>query len=121
MFSFENLTAFTKAREIVCKVYDLTRSFPAEEKFGLCSQLQRAVISVPSNIAEGSGRCSLKEKIHFIEIAYGSLMEAYCQLVLAVDLNYIEEKDLSELRDLFFDEARILSGLKNKFSEYLNP
>ena len=81
-FSFDKLEAYTSSRGLVKDVYDLTGKFPNTEKYGLSDQLRRAVISIPSNIAEGSGRSSIKEKIHFIEIAYGSLMEVYCQLQL---------------------------------------
>ncbi len=81
-FSFDKLEAYTSSRRLVKDVYDLTGKFPNTEKYGLSDQLRRAVISIPSNIAEGSGRSSIKEKIHFIEIAYGSLMEVYCQLQL---------------------------------------
>ena len=85
-FSFENLRVYQDARQLVVVVYRLSSKFPRTEAFALCQQLQRSIVSVPSNIAEGSGHRSVKEKIHFIEIAYGSLMEAYCQLEIASDL-----------------------------------
>ena len=69
-------------------------------------------MSVPSNIAEGSGRFSSKEQLHFFEIAYGSLMEAYNQLILATDLNYINENDLDDLRPKIDSVARMLNGLR---------
>lgn len=120
-FSFENLEAYKKAQMLVGSVYDLTRKFPQFEMYALASQLRRAIVSVPSNLAEGSGRCSTKEKVHFIEIAFGSLMESYCQLSLAQDLGYITEEDVMAVKPDFFEVSRLLSGLKNSFSTKLNP
>lgn len=78
LFQFERLVAWQKAKELALCVYQLVATFPQHEQFALSSQIKRAVISVPSNIAEGSGRTSMKEKIHFLEIAFGSLTETYC-------------------------------------------
>ena len=88
-YSFENLDVWKLSRELVVDVYKIQQSFPSIERFGLGDQLRRAVVSIPSNIAEGSSRHSVKEQIHFIDISTGSLMEVYCQLLLALDLNYI--------------------------------
>lgn len=88
-FSFERLKVWELSREIVREVYTLTKLFPNDERFGLIDQLRRAAVSIPSNIAEGSGRKSFKDQAHFVEIAYGSLMEVCCQLTVAVDLLYI--------------------------------
>ncbi|MCI6549580.1 MAG: four helix bundle protein [Prevotella sp.] len=82
-FYFKKLDVYDYSSELVEYIYRLLKDFPSEEKYALCSQLGRAVISIPSNIAEGFGRVSSKEKIHFIEIAYGSLMEVFCQLELS--------------------------------------
>lgn len=87
--------------------------FPNFEKYALCDQIRRAIISVPSNIAEGCGRPSYKERIHFVEIAYGSLMECYCQLVLAEDLKYISSQSLIAIKPLFEEVAKMLSGFRN--------
>lgn len=88
-YRFEKLNVWIEARALVVMVYGIIKKFPMEERFALCDQLRRAVISIPSNIAEGCGRVSVKEQIHFMEIAYGSLMETYTQLQIGVDLNYI--------------------------------
>lgn len=119
-YSFEKLKVWQKARELVVKVYELLDKFPNFEKYALCDQLRRAIVSVPSNIAEGSGRTSLKEQIHFIEIAYGSLMESYNQLIIAADLNYIDEESLDILRPDIDYVARMLNGLRNTYINKLN-
>lgn len=115
-FSFEKLDAYKQARNLVIEVYKLLEKFPISEKYALCDQLRRAIISVPSNIAEGSGRMSIKEKIHFLEIAFGSLMEAYCQLQIAVDLNYIWKEDLSIVNEKIIDVSKLLSGLRKSLT-----
>lgn len=114
-FAFESLDAYKFSRELVKDVYSIIRTFPKEEQYALCDQLRRAVVSVPSNIAEGMTRTSNKEKAHFIEISYGSLMEVYCQLQLATDLGYISEQQLSKRRETIQHISRLLSGLRNKF------
>ncbi|MBQ8721003.1 MAG: four helix bundle protein [Paludibacteraceae bacterium] len=115
MFNFEKLNAYQNARLLVKDVYNLLDKFPQKEEFALKSQLRRAVVSIPSNIAEGIGRISDKEKIHFIEIAYSSLMEVYCQLQLANDLNYITNSDFDQIKPLIEDNAKLLSGLRKNF------
>ena len=111
-YYFERLDVWQQARQLVVQVYKLLEKFPKEEKFALCDQLRRSVISIPSNIAEGSGRIAKKETIHFLEIAYGSLMEMYCQLQIAVNLNYITEADFMEIKPLIFKVSKLLSGLR---------
>ena len=93
-------------------VYGLLKKFPIEERFALCDQIRRAVISVPSNIAEGTGRMSVKEQIHFMEIAYGSLMETYCQLQISLELGYITEEDLKTTKEKITVVAKLLSGFR---------
>ena len=117
-FIFEKLEVWQKSKVLVSKIYRLIESLPSFEKFSLCDQIRRAAISIVSNIAEGSGRSSVKEKVHFIEIAYGSLMEVYCQLLIAPELGYISESEVKGLREEFIEIAKMLSGwrqnLKNK-------
>ena len=115
MNSFRKLNAYIFAKDLVKQVYKLLEKFPREEQYALCDQLRRSVISLPSNIAEGMGRVSNKEKIHFIEIAYGSLMEVYCQIQLANDLNYITNSDFDNIKSLIEDNAKLLSGLRKNF------
>ena len=118
-FSFEKLEVWQEAREIIIPVYKLIGTFPATERYGLGDQLRRSVVSIASNIAEGSGRSSIKEKIHFIEIPYGSLMEVYCQLVLAVDLGYIKPESLTPIEPKIESIAKKLTGLRASFRKQL--
>lgn len=115
-FSFFNLRVYTEAKKLVIDVYQLMKGFPIEEKFALCDQLRRSVTSVPSNLAEGSGRISPKEKLRFIEIAYGSLMETLCQLDIACDLNYITKEELNKEKDIINIIGKQLSGMRNSFN-----
>ena len=120
IYAFEKLDAWIQAKELTKLVYKLVAKFPNYEQFGLCSQVRRAIISVPSNIAEGVGRISFKEKIHFLEIAYGSLMETYCQLQIAVEVGYITNDELENIKPTFFSTSRLISGLRRSFENSLN-
>ena len=110
-FQFEKLRVYVMARDLVKDVYLLQKQFPKEERFALSSQVRRSITSVVANIAEGNSRISLKEKNHFIEISYGSLLEAFSELQMAQDLGYISKESLDAMRLRFYDVARMLSGL----------
>lgn len=114
-FSFEGLEVYQAARVLVRDVYRLQQKFPKTEMYALGDQIRRSASSVTSNIAEGSGSNSNKEKVHFIEIAYGSLMEAFSQLQIAQDLGYLSEQDIDTIRPQFISVAKMLSGLKKHF------
>lgn len=114
-FSFEGLDVYKAARVLVGDIYRLQHKFPKFETYALGDQIRRSSSSVTSNVAEGSGRNSFKEKSHFIEIAYGSLMEAFSQLQIAQDLGYITKEDIDNIRPSFINVAKMLSGLKNYF------
>ena len=118
-FSFRNLRVYQRAKELVVFVYSLLKLFPKEENYALCDQLRRAVISVPSNIAEGMGRISVKEQIHFIEIAFGSLNEVMCQLEIAYELRFINDEQLTQADEKIKNIAQMLSGLRNAKLESL--
>ena len=111
---YKKLEVYTVGKELVLHVYELLKKFPKEEQYALCDQLRRAVISVPSNTAEGLGRLSEKEQVRFIEIAYGSLLEVETQLELACDLHYISEEELDGVMTLVDREAKLLSGLRSR-------
>ncbi len=102
VYSFEKLDVWQEAHLLVKEIYRVTESFPNSEKYGLSNQIQRAAVSVVSNIAKGVSRFSLKEQLRFIEIAYGSLTEVYCQLMITMDLNYINKEKLELLKNCYF-------------------
>ena len=93
----------------------MLKKFPAEERYAMCDQLRRASISITSNIAEGVNRFSVKDKAHFVEIAYGSLMEVSSQFELAEELGYITIADRQNMDELIEEDARLLSGLLNSY------
>ena len=116
-FSFENLEVYEKARSLVSDIYRIQKDFPKKEIYGLGDQVRRAAVSITANLAEGSGRQSIKEKVRFIEISYGSLMEVFCELQTACDLGYINNEQFNELRPKFTDIAKMLSGLRNSLEK----
>lgn len=118
-YSFQKLMVWQASKTLVVAVYNLLDRFPKFEKYALCDQIRRAVVSVPSNIAEGSGRISLKEKIHFLEISYGSLMETFNQLLIAVELSYITEESVEAVKPTIDEVARMINGLRNNYLSQL--
>ena len=118
-YAFENMKAWQEARTLVVDIYRLLDEFPQFEKYALCDQIRRAIVSVPSNLAEGSGRISLKEQLHYYEIAYGSLMETYNQLIIAVDLKYIDDSRIDGIRSQIDVVARMLNGLRSSLLKRL--
>ncbi len=115
VFGFRRLIAYQKAKEVVKRTYKLLRKFPAEERYAMCDQLRRASVSITSNIAEGVNRYSVKDKSHFIEIAYGSLMEVSSQFEIVEELGYIAVEDRLSIDQLIEELARILSGLQKNY------
>lgn len=115
--AYKKLTVYQKAEELTLSVYMLLRKYPIEERYALCDQIRRAVVSIPSNIAEGMSRYSNKEKIHFLEIAYGSLMEIECQLSISQKLNYISNIELKQLQNQIYEISRMLSGLRSSLQD----
>ncbi len=97
MARFKNLIVYQKSKDLVMQVYALLKQFPDEERFALCGQIRRAAISIPSNIAEGMARMSNKDQSHFLNIAYGSLMELYAQIDIAHDLGYINQNEYDKI------------------------
>jgi four helix bundle protein len=115
IFGYRKLIAYQRAKEIVKRTYKLLKKFPVEERYAMCDQLRRAVLSITSNIAEGVNRFSVKDKAHFIEIAYGSLMEVSSQIEIAEELEYISTEDRMSMDILIEEDARLLSGLLNSY------
>jgi len=112
LFSFEKLDVWKLSMTLTKSVYELTDSFPDKEKFGLASQIQRASISITSNLAEGSSRISGKEQARFSEISFGSMLEVLNQLIIARELKYISETKLNNLRPLIEEIANKLNSLR---------
>jgi four helix bundle protein len=115
VFGYRRLIAYQKAKEVVKKSYKLLKRFPAEERYAMSDQLRRSSVSITSNIAEGINRYSVKDKSHFIEIAYGSLMEVSSQFEIAEDLGYITSEDRLSMDQQIEEVARLLSGLQNSY------
>ena len=119
-FAYEQLEVWKKARWIVKEIYILTEKFPTQEQYGLTSQLRRAATSIVANIAEGSGRRSTKDYIHFISIAQGSLYEVHAHLTMANDVGYTtldsDHKIWTELRNI----DKMLDGLITSLERKLN-
>jgi len=112
---FEDLTVWRKAHLLALDVYDRTKSFPIEEKFGLISQMRRAAVSVPANISEGFKKRGVKDKINFYNIAQGSLNELQYYVILSKDLKYI--KTSLELDQIINEVAKMLNALITSLSK----
>ncbi len=110
--SYKDLLVWQKGIEIVLMVYKITSSFPEEEKFGLTSQLRRAAVSIPSNIAEGWGRGTKAQYAHFLKISRGSLLEIETQLVISEKLNYTNNEN--NILSLIDEESKMLNSLIKK-------
>jgi four helix bundle protein len=119
-FYYRKLDVYHLSKQLVIQVYQLLRSFPEYERFALCDQLRRAVISIPSNIAEGAGRMAIKERIHFYDIAYGSLTETLCQLEISKDLNYISDEEFALIEQTAIRISMTIIALKKSLQERLN-
>ena len=119
-YNFEKLEVWNDARNLVKMIYLQTDNFSEKERFGLSSQMQRAVVSIVSNIAEGVSRNSVKEKIRFVELAYGSLMELYCQLYVSVDLDYLTPNTFTLIKAEIDKIANKANALKRNFIKQLN-
>jgi len=121
---FQNIVAWQRAHEFVLLVYRTTKSFPDYEKFGLCSQFQRAAVSIPANIAEGYKKLSRVDKLRFFNIAQGSLEECRYYIILSKDLGYIDENDSQLLTAAIEESSKTLNGyckgvIDNNFSNIL--
>ena len=113
--NYRDLIAWQKAKGLALSVYRCTRLFPKDEIYRLISQMRRAAVSVPSNIAEGKGRHSHKELVHFLYQARGSLLELETQLSIAHDLEYMDLQSFKTLQSQTEELGRILNGLINRF------
>jgi four helix bundle protein len=111
MATHKDLTVWKKSINLVLLIYRITRSFPKEELYGLVSQMRRSAVSIPSNIAEGHGRCSDKELLRFLFISLGSIAELETQLTIAYHLDFIQEPDYAEISNLNDEIRKMLVSL----------
>jgi four helix bundle protein len=109
--SFTDLNAWIEGHKLVLMIYNITRSFPKEEMFGLISQMRRCAVSITSNIAEGFGRQTYKEKTQFYSIAIGSVTELQNQLLVARDVGYITKDEFDKLQKQAITVSKITNGL----------
>ena len=112
---YTELDVWIKSRELASLVYELTKSFPKEELFGLSSQMRRSAVSIPSNIAEGCGRNSAKDTIQFLFISRGSAYQLETQFYIANDLNYLDNHQLSTVIGLITECKKLLNGFINYY------
>ena len=117
MSYYKELKVWQMAMQLVLEVYKHTRQFPRDELYGLTAQMRRASVSVPSNIAEGKGRHSHKDLVHFLFQARGSLLELETQAIIARDLGYLEHEPFHTLQTKTEEVRRTLNGLIAKFQE----
>lgn len=114
MHNYKELLVWQKARILVKDIYNVTNKFPSSEKYGLISQIQRAAVSIPSNIAEGCGKNSEKDLIRYLEIANSSTFELETQIILSNDLEFIEQKDFEVLQNKITEIQKMIFGLIKK-------
>ncbi len=115
---YDDLVAWQKAMALVEYVYVLSKRFPKEEIYGLTSQVRRAAVSIPSNIAEGHGRNGRREFVHHLSIALGSLAEVETQVQIAPRLGYIGADELSQFQSMASESARIMVGLMHSLEKH---
>lgn len=116
MHNYRELKIWQRGVALASKVYELTSTFPADEKYGLSSQLKRASVSISSNIAEGSGRNSDKDFQNFLGYAYGSLCEVDTQLQIAVNLNFVKPDEIKELLSEIDELQRMIYGFRKNLN-----
>ena len=116
--SFKDLLAWQKAHEFVLLVYQLTNKYPTYERFGLCSQFQRAAVSIPANIAEGYKKTGKADKLRLMNIAQGSVEECRYYILLSKDLNYITEENHLKLTRSIEDVSRLLNAYCKAITTY---
>jgi four helix bundle protein len=117
---YRELIVWQKAMDLVEAIYLTTKTFPKEEIYGLTSQIRRAAISIPSNIAEGNGRNTTCDYVHFLGMAYGSVKEVETQVLIAERLRYIDSNCSNELVKMTGEIARLISGLMNSLNRKIS-
>lgn len=114
MHNFRKLDIWTKSMNLVTEIYQLTNTFPTQERFGLMSQMQRAAVSIPTNIAEGSAKTSNRDFARFLEMSIGSLLELETELTITLNLNYIDSLIFEDIQTKIIELQKMITGFKNK-------
>jgi four helix bundle protein len=114
--NYQELIVWQKAMDLVEDVYKASRNFPREEIYALTSQVRRAAVSIPSNIAEGQGRRTTSDFVRHLSIAYGSLREVETQILIAIRLRYLTQRNTEEVMKLAGEVGRLLNGLMNSLT-----
>ncbi len=117
MHNFKELKVWKAGIELTKVIFQVTRSFPAEERYGLTSQIIRSAISIPSNIAEGCGRISNKDFKHFLTIALGSSFELETQIIIAKEFNYVSEDELNGISSQIIEIQKMIYGLQKSLDK----
>lgn len=118
--SFKDLIVWQKSIVLVSEIYAITKLFPTEEKFGLVTQLNRAVVSIPSNVAEGWGRESTKNYLQFLRNSRGSLMEVETLIIISNNLGYLDESNFLSVTTQIVEVGKILQGLIKSIKEKIS-
>lgn len=118
--SYKDLIVWRKSIVLVKSIYTLTAEFPSDEKFGLISQMRRAAVSIPSNIAEGQARRTTPDYVRFVSNSQGSLAELETQLIISVELGYCDSGTVSDLFSLLVEVRKMLNGLRRSLLEKID-
>ena len=121
IYSFEKLECWQHSRQLAVWVYSVTKNFPAEEKFSIVSQMRRAVISIASNIAEGTSRKLSKDQSHFSTISYSSTIELLNDLIIANDLDFLTSQTYNEGRERIEKQTLLIAGLRKSQQKIKDP
>ena len=120
--NYKELKVWQRSYQLCLKIYKVTKIFPKEERYGLTSQIRRSAVSIPSNIAEGYGRKTTADYIRYLYISYGSVCELETQILLSMDLGYIDSAIIEKIKDEIQQIERMLKGLiKSSDNKHLNP
>jgi len=120
--NYKELKVWQRSYQLCLKIYKVTKIFPKEERYGLTSQIRRSAVSIPSNIAEGYGRKTTADYIRYLYISYGSVCELETQILLSMDLGYIDSAIIEKIKDEIQQIERMLKGLiKSLENKHLNP
>ena len=117
--NYKELQVWQKAMDLVVEIYKISKLLPKEETYGISDQIRRSAVSIPSNIAEGQSRNSIKEFIQFLSIARGSLAELETQLLICIKVNMLSEDNITEAQNIITEIGKMIKGLMNKLNSQL--